>query len=90
VPDGRLEHVGGDVDVGPKRVQPALEDQLRTHGGSEMDDHVGIRHQPVDQGRIQYAAFHQLACWMPQGGIQIAGAAGGEVVRTTTLAPPVQ
>src|SRR5437660_11673155 len=72
--DLRAADVGGE---GPKRL---FDDEAYPDGGGQVDDDLGFVHELVDHELVEDGALHQAEVGIAPDVVEVAQAAGGEVV----------
>ena len=90
VPVGSFEHHFGPADVGDERTQRVLEDVLDPDRRGQMEDLIGLRNQPVDEGRVHDVALDETEARVLVEGGEILESAGGQVIQGPDLVAFVQ
>ena len=84
---GRAEHVVDPADVGQQRLERAVDHELDADRGGQVQDHVGLADQVVDQAGVGRAALDERRPAIGQEMVDVAQAPGAEVVQQEHVVP---
>ncbi len=86
VPAGHLEHRFRAAHVGLDGVEGLAHDQLHPHRGRQVEDHVALRRQPVEDAFVEHCVDRVRKAFVIEQVLHVRQAAGTEIV--DDLHPP--